>query len=259
MQRSLKRLYCLGLLALLIALLLAFSPLFYRPLYASSFWTGKTTYWSNVRTGPSTSYTLVTTYAPNTNVTVYASESGQIVWGNISTWYRVSPLSGSALYIYGGLVVSTSGGSGGVGGTPPPQGKEILISLSRQWMYVYQNGTEVYNAPITSGRAELPTPTGTYHVFAKYSPTTFYSPWPPGSAYYYPPTHINYALEWRAGGYFLHDSWWRTVYGPGTNVWHYDPVYGEETGTHGCVTMPLGAAEWLYNWAPVGTLVQVNP
>ena len=142
---------------------------------------------------------------------------------------------------------------------PSYYAKEILISLSHQWMHVYQNGVEVYNSPITSGRPELPSPIGTYHVFAKFSPTTFYSPWPPGSPYWYPPTHINYALEWHAGGYFLHDSWWRTVYGPGTNIWHYDPVYGWQTGTHGCVTMPLMAAAWLYNWAPIGTLVQVNP
>src|SRR5207247_7269165 len=30
------------------------------------------------------------------------------------------------------------------------------------------------------------------------------------------------SLEWRAGGFFLHDSWWHSVYGPGTNGWHYD-------------------------------------
>jgi lipoprotein-anchoring transpeptidase ErfK/SrfK len=130
---------------------------------------------------------------------------------------------------------------------------------SKQWMYVYDNGHEVYNSPVTSGQPALQSPTGTYHVFLKLHPTTFYSPWPYGSPYWYPPTHINYALEWRVGGFFLHDSWWRTVYGPGTNVWHNDPTYGWQTGTHGCITMPLKSAAWLYNWAPIGTLVQVNP
>jgi lipoprotein-anchoring transpeptidase ErfK/SrfK len=125
-------------------------------------------------------------------------------------------------------------------------------------MYVFQNGVEVYNAAVMTGRPALPTPTGTYHVFAKLSPTTFYSPWPPGSPYWYPPTHINYALKWRAGGYFLHDSWWHTVYGPGTNRWHYDPVYGWQWGSHGCVAMPLKVAAWLYNWAPIGTTVQIH-
>jgi len=57
----------------------------------------------------------------------------------------------------------------------------------------------------------------------------------------------------------LHDSWWHSVYGPGTNGWHYDPKFGWQWGTHGCIAMPLNAAAWLYYWAPIGTLVQVNP
>jgi len=219
--------------------------------------TGYTTGYANVRRGPSTGSALAFTDAPNTNVTIYASVSGQIVWGGISTWYRISNLSSSPLYIYGGLIAFSNGG----GGSPPPtaQGKVIVVSLSHEWLYAYQNGTQVFNAAIMSGRPALATPTGTYHVFAKMSPTTFYSPWPVGSPYYYPPTHINYALEWGAGGYFLHDSWWHSVYGPGTNGWHYDPVYGWQWGTHGCVAMPVGTAAWLYNWAPIGTTVQINP
>ncbi|HLZ62195.1 MAG TPA: L,D-transpeptidase [Ktedonosporobacter sp.] len=138
-------------------------------------------------------------------------------------------------------------------------GKVIVVSLSKQWLYAYQDGTEVYNAAVLTGRPALPTPTGTYHVFAKLSPTTFYSPFPPGSPYWYPPTYINYALEWKAGGYFLHDSWWHSVYGPGTNGWHYDPVDGWQWGSHGCVSMPVTAAAWLYSWAPIGTTVQINP
>ena len=138
-------------------------------------------------------------------------------------------------------------------------GKVIVVSISRQWLYVYNNGALVYNTPATTGQAALSTPTGSYRVFAKLSPTTFTSPWPKGSPYYYPPTYINYALEWLGGGFFIHDSSWRSVYGPGTNVRHYDPASGWLTGTHGCVTIPLRAAAWLYNWTPIGTLVQINP
>jgi lipoprotein-anchoring transpeptidase ErfK/SrfK len=141
----------------------------------------------------------------------------------------------------------------------PASGNVIVISLSRQWMDVYQDGVEVYNAAIMTGRPALPTPTGTYHVFAKLSPATFYSPWPYGSPYWYAPTTVRYALEWGAGGYFLHDSWWHSVYGPGTNGWHDDPVYGWQWGTHGCVAMPLSVAAWLYQWAPIGTTVQIHP
>ncbi len=139
------------------------------------------------------------------------------------------------------------------------QGQLIVVSLSKQSLYAYQGGQEVFNTAVMSGRPTLPTPTGTFHVFAKLSPTTFYSPFPPSSPNWYPPTHINYALEFDAGGFFLHDSWWHSVYGPGTNGWHYDPQFGWQWGSHGCVAMPLSAASWLYHWAPIGTTVQVTP
>lgn len=262
MQAQIKRFYLLGLLALLFAFAIALNPISAGTSHAASTWTGVTTDWSNVRAGPGTGYGIVTVYAPNTAVTVYATVSGQIVWGGISNWYRISNFSSAARYIYGGLIAQsnpTTGGQPGPTPQPSPQGKEIVVSLSHQWMWAYENGRLLYNSAVMTGRPALATPTGTYHVFLKLHPTWFTSSWPPGSPYWYPPTFINYALEWRAGGFFLHDSWWHTVYGPGTNGWHYDPKYGWQWGTHGCVAMPLSAAAWLYNWAPIGTTVQINP
>jgi lipoprotein-anchoring transpeptidase ErfK/SrfK len=260
MQKHLKKISIIGSLALLLALFLAFSSFAASSASAASLatWNGQTTGWANVRTGTNTSAQLVTMYAPNTTVTVYATVSGQTVWAGISTWYRVSSLSSSPRFIYGGLVSTISNSSNG-GGTPSASGKEIVISISHSWLYAYQNGKQVFNAAVITGRSALPTPTGTFHIFAKLSPTTFTSPWPYGSPYWYPPTHINHALEFLGGGYFLHDTWWHTRYGPGTNNWHYDPVYGWQWGTHGCVGMPDSAASWLYSWAPIGTTVQINP
>ena len=261
MRRYIAHLCVLGMLILVLAITFAFNPFSARPSFAATTWTGVTTSWSNVRSGPSTGYSMVTVDAPNTLVTVYATVSGQVVWGGISNWDRISPLNSSPLYIYSGLIVPTSQPAAG-GGSPPsasPQGKEIVVSLSRQWLWAYENGHEVFNSAVMTGRPSLPTPTGTYHVFLKQHPTWFYSPWPYGSPYWYPPTYINYALEWLSGGYFLHDSWWHSVYGPGTNGWHYDPKFGWQWGTHGCIAMPLASAAWLYNWAPIGTTVQVNP
>ncbi len=257
-----------GCLALLLALLTIFSPLNKavaysyasapdtRDLYTTH--TGYTTTWVQVRTGPTTRSATIMTDAPGTAVTIYASVPGEIVWGGDPTWYRISSLGSAPRYIYSPLIVLNSGSSSG-DASSTAHGKVIVVRLSRQWLYAYQDGREVFNAAVMTGRPALPTPTGTYHVFLKLHPTTFYSPWPPGSPYWYPPTFISYALEWREGGYFLHDSWWHSVYGPGTNGWHYDPKFGWQWGTHGCVAMPVSTVAWLYNWAPIGTLVQINP
>jgi uncharacterized protein YraI len=80
MQARIKRFYLLGLFALLLVLVIAFNPFSAGISHASAqlspTWTGKTTGWSNVRTGPGTGYGIVTVYAPNTVVTVYATVSG---------------------------------------------------------------------------------------------------------------------------------------------------------------------------------------
>jgi len=135
--------------------------------------------------------------------------------------------------------------------------KVIVVSLSQQWLMAYQNGQPVFSAAVLTGRPSLPTPLGTYHIFSKQSPATFHSPFPRKSPNWYPPTRVTYAMEWKAGGYYLHDSWWHTVYGAGTNGEHYDPSYGWQQGSHGCVSMPLSAAAWLYKWAPIGTTVKI--
>jgi hypothetical protein len=64
---------------------------------------------------------------------------------------------------------------------------------------------------------------------------------PPESPNYYESTYINYALLFKAGGYFLHNAWWHVKFGPGSNVPHQLPDGSWETGSHGCVGMPWSA------------------
>jgi lipoprotein-anchoring transpeptidase ErfK/SrfK len=137
-------------------------------------------------------------------------------------------------------------------------GKSIVVSLSGQSLTAYQNGRSVFHTAVMTGRNSLPTPIGTYTVFNKLHPTWFRSPWPQGSPNWYPPTFINYALQWKAGGFYLHDASWHSVFGRGTNNWHYDPSFGWQAGSHGCIAMSYGAARWLYNWAPIGTTVRIT-
>ncbi len=219
---------------------------------SSSGSTGTTTGWANVRTGPGTSYATNTTYAPGTRVTIYESVSGEAGWSG-PTWYRIS--ANPSLYIYGGLVSVSSGSSNSPSSS---SGKEIVVSLSGQSLTAYENGNKVYNTPVTTGRPELPTPTGTYHILSKQTNVEFKSPWPVGSPYYYATVRVPQAMEFDPDGYYLHSAPWRGTYGPGTNNWHDDSLMGWTTGTHGCVNLPMAAENWVFNWAPVGTTVQVN-
>ena len=140
---------------------------------------------------------------------------------------------------------------------PRVGGQLILVSLAQQWLWAYQNGTLLFDTPVTTGMPQLPTPDGTYQVQWKETNVTFYSPWPPGSPYYYSPEHINYAMYFAYNGYFIHDAPWRPKFGPGTNYPHTDSDGQVRTGSHGCVEVPTPAGAWLYNWAPDGTTIVI--
>ena len=136
-------------------------------------------------------------------------------------------------------------------------GKRITISLFRQRLRAWEGQKVVLSTPVTTGDRYLPTPTGYFTIFAKYSPFTMISPWPPSSYKYYPPSHMTFAMEFQSGGYFIHDAPWRSVYGKGSNSGTQPGTnYG---GTHGCVNVPYSAMSFLYRWAPVGTPVHVVP
>ncbi len=136
-------------------------------------------------------------------------------------------------------------------------GQVIVVSFIEQTARVYQDGKLVKAFFVTSGRVGDPSPVGVWHVSRRRWHTIFKSRVPVGSPNWYPDTPINYAMEYRTGGYYLHDSWWRTYYGPGTEFPHYDPE-GEEfagTGSHGCINLSERAAAWMYMDTSYGTTV----
>lgn len=141
---------------------------------------------------------------------------------------------------------------------PTSQGKYIIVSVGRQWWYAYENGELVYNSAVTTGRPELITPVGRYSVMSRHSPFTFVSPWGPGSPFWYETSVSSFALQITGNGIYLHDAPWRPYMGPGTNVPHTDPDGQWRTGSHGCINMPYAAAQFCYQWAGIGTPVEVT-
>lgn len=141
------------------------------------------------------------------------------------------------------------------------QGKQVLVvSLVEQAMRVYQDGKLVNSFLVTTGRYERPSVPGVWPILDRQSPTEFYSDDPPGSPFYYPPTPIHYAMLYHWGGYFVHDSWWRASYGPGTQFPHADAsgdtVYSGN-GSHGCINMQEDQAAWVYTHTDINTIVVI--
>jgi hypothetical protein len=139
-------------------------------------------------------------------------------------------------------------------------GQVLVVSLIEQTVRYYNNGKLVRAFLVVTGQYLKPSPPGFWSIFVREHPTEFKSTEPPGSAFWYPPTPIQYAMEYHSGGYFLHDSWWRGIYGPGANFPHSDPsgtTSFNGNGSHGCINMDPNDVAWLYSQIPWGTPVIV--
>jgi lipoprotein-anchoring transpeptidase ErfK/SrfK len=121
-------------------------------------------------------------------------------------------------------------------------GKRILVNLSEQWLYAYQDGQLVFDAPVATGRDGMETPPGSFSIYAKLPVQTMDGvlngvPW-------VVPNVPN--VMYFNGDVALHGTYWHNLFGTGARP------------SHGCVNLPLKAAKWLYDWAPMGTPVRVT-
>jgi lipoprotein-anchoring transpeptidase ErfK/SrfK len=128
----------------------------------------------------------------------------------------------------------------------------IMIHLATQQLVAYDSGCPWLQAPVTTGRAALPTDRGTFHIFLKAPQWKMVSMWPKGSPFWYPDTWVYNAMEFVNDGTFIHSANWQPVssYGPGSQNGPY--------ASHGCVHVQDGPLQKLYNWAAIGTTVVVG-
>jgi LysM repeat protein len=151
----------------------------------------------------------------------------------------------NANYIYPGQQLKISaGGSGSTTPAAPAGGKRIVVDLSAQRMYVYQGGQLVWNWVVSTGRPGQETAVGHYKVLNKI----------PNA----------YAYTWS-----LQMPYWLGIYWAGSlqNGIHALPIgpggqtmwggYLGQRVSYGCVILSTQNAATLFNWAPVGTPVDI--
>jgi lipoprotein-anchoring transpeptidase ErfK/SrfK len=122
---------------------------------------------------------------------------------------------------------------------PPDQGgigKWIEVDLSAQRLYAHENGQTVLSAIVSTGLRRTPTVTGRFRIQTKYRAVDMSGP-----GYYL--RNVPYAMFFYRG-YAIHGTYWHSNFG--------QPM------SHGCVNMRTPEAQWLYSWAPLGTLVVVH-
>jgi lipoprotein-anchoring transpeptidase ErfK/SrfK len=112
----------------------------------------------------------------------------------------------------------------------------IDVNLSQQRLYAYEGDTVVASFLVSTGVSQFPTVTGEFHIYVKLLSTVM-----AGDDYYLP--DVPYTMYFYKG-YGIHGTYWHNNFG--------HPM------SHGCVNMYTPDAEWVFNWASVGTLVNVH-
>lgn len=124
-------------------------------------------------------------------------------------------------------------------GKLPDVGKKehwIDVDLSSQTVTAYEGKNDVNTFIVSTGTWQHPTITGKFHIYVKYRYTDMEGP-----GYYLP--DVPYTMYFY-DGYGLHGTYWHSNFGT--------PM------SHGCINLRTEDAAWLYNWADVGTLVNVH-
>ena len=112
----------------------------------------------------------------------------------------------------------------------------IDVDLTNQAVYAYEGDVVVNSFIVSTGTWATPTVTGQYKVYVKYRSTSMSGP-----GYYLP--DVPYVMYFYKG-YGLHGTYWHNNFGT--------PM------SHGCVNLRTDDAGWLFNWASVGTVVNVH-
>ena len=139
---------------------------------------------------------------------------------------------------YSSREVSTD--NSGLGGT------YVEIDMTKQHLWLYQDGSEVYDTPVVTGRMTTRryTPAGTYYITEmKRDKTLIGETLSNGEPEYRTP--VAYWMRFN-GGIGLHDATWQASFGGQRYLW---------AGSHGCINLPLKAAEKIYGVISNGTPV----
>lgn len=115
------------------------------------------------------------------------------------------------------------------------------VNLSYEYMTVYQGNTVLAELYISTGKPGFETPPGTFYVNSMLPSQDMEGVI--GGEYYNVP-EVPYVMYFTNVGHAIHGTYWHNNFGT--------PM------SHGCINMPIWAAENLYNIAYIGMRVEIH-
>ncbi|WP_106506296.1 L,D-transpeptidase family protein [Brachybacterium timonense] len=133
------------------------------------------------------------------------------------------------------------------GDAPAPTGEKwIDVDLTAKTVTAYVGDTPVWGPrSMVDGKSGYETVTGSYNIYLRYDKQdmTNQSRYPKGHPKHYYTKDVPW-VQYFYKGYAFHGAPWRSSFG--------------YSGSHGCINMKVSDAKWLYNWASMGTRVEVH-
>ena len=118
--------------------------------------------------------------------------------------------------------------------------KWIDVNISSQSLIAYEGEVPVFDSLVSTGTNQHPTVTGQFRIWLRFQSQDM-DGYRLGYDYFL--RNVPY-VQYFYNDYSLHGTFWHSNFG--------NPM------SHGCVNLPTPAAEWLYNWAEYGTLVNIH-
>ena len=123
--------------------------------------------------------------------------------------------------------------------------KLITVDTHSQTLTAWQDGKIQHQTKVSTGMKLTPTVKGSFKVYLKYpvkdmrGPSPYKNIYPTGKYHLKNVPNIMYFYQ----GYAIHGAYWHNNFG--------------RVASHGCVNVPLASAKWLFDFASVGTRIEV--
>lgn len=123
--------------------------------------------------------------------------------------------------------------------------KLITVDRGAQILRAWEGGQIKHETKVSTGMYLTPTVKGSFKIRTKVpmqdmrGPSPYKQYYPTGKYLVKNVPHVMYFYQ----AYAIHGAYWHNNFG--------------RPASHGCVNVPLASAEWLFNWADVGTRVEV--
>lgn len=118
--------------------------------------------------------------------------------------------------------------------------KLITIDLPKQRLFAWEGGKILQEFKVSTGMRYTPTVRGSFKIRSKIEKQNMKGNYPPYEPYFLkdvPNVMFFY------GAYAIHGTYWHNKFG--------------SRASHGCVNLSVADAKWVYDWAQVGTRVEV--